>query len=74
MTNTPIPDLLRHARHDLRSPINAVLGYGDLLQKGVYGSLNEGQAEAIDKLLAAGHRLEMVVQELLERLESDPES
>jgi PAS domain S-box-containing protein len=47
--------------HELRTPINAVLGYSTLLLERIYGSLNEKQAEGIERTQkAARHLLELV--------------
>jgi PAS domain S-box-containing protein len=47
--------------HELRTPINAILGYSTLLLESIYGSLNEKQAEGIQRThKAAKHLLELV--------------
>jgi PAS domain S-box-containing protein len=47
--------------HELRTPINAVLGYSTLLLDRIYGSLNDKQAEGIERTQrAARHLLELV--------------
>src|SRR2546430_1476624 len=47
--------------HELRTPINAVLGYSTLLLERIYGSLNDKQAEGIERTQrAARHLLELV--------------
>ncbi|MFN2565171.1 MAG: PAS domain-containing sensor histidine kinase, partial [Gemmatimonadaceae bacterium] len=47
--------------HELRTPINAILGYSTLLLENIYGSLNEKQAEGIQRThKAAKHLLELV--------------
>jgi signal transduction histidine kinase len=47
--------------HVLRTPINAVVGYSNLLLDGIYGPLNEKQREGIQRTLrAARHLLELV--------------
>jgi signal transduction histidine kinase len=47
--------------HELRTPINAVIGYNHLLREEIFGPLNERQAEAIEKgNRSAQHLLELV--------------
>jgi PAS domain S-box-containing protein len=47
--------------HELRTPINAILGYSTLLLENIYGSLNDKQAEGIQRThKAAKHLLELV--------------
>jgi signal transduction histidine kinase/ActR/RegA family two-component response regulator len=47
--------------HELRTPINAVIGYNHLLRERVFGDLNEQQTGALDKAnRSAQHLLELV--------------
>ncbi len=47
--------------HELRTPINAVIGYNHLLRDELFGPLNERQAGAVDKAnRSAQHLLELV--------------
>ncbi len=47
--------------HELRTPINAVIGYNHLLQEKIFGQLNERQTEALEKAnRSAQHLLELV--------------
>lgn len=53
------PDLdqntrLAHVRHELRNPLNAILGYGQLLS---LDDLAPDQRDAVDEILAAGNLL-----------------
>jgi PAS domain S-box-containing protein len=47
--------------HELRTPINAIMGYSSLMLEGIYGPLNEQQANGIDRThKAANHLLDLV--------------
>jgi signal transduction histidine kinase/ActR/RegA family two-component response regulator len=47
--------------HELRTPINAVIGYNHLLRERVFGDLNDQQTGALDKAnRSAQHLLELV--------------
>jgi signal transduction histidine kinase/ActR/RegA family two-component response regulator len=47
--------------HELRTPINAVIGYNHLLQEQIFGELSERQSEALGKAnRSAQHLLELV--------------
>jgi signal transduction histidine kinase/ActR/RegA family two-component response regulator len=47
--------------HELRTPINAVLGYNHLLREEIFGPLSDPQKEALDKTSrSAQHLLELV--------------
>ncbi|MFW6331316.1 MAG: ATP-binding protein [Gemmatimonadota bacterium] len=47
--------------HELRTPINAVIGYNHLLQEQIFGDLSEKQKDALEKAnRSAQHLLELV--------------
>ncbi|HEY9226643.1 MAG TPA: ATP-binding protein [Gemmatimonadaceae bacterium] len=49
------------ASHELRTPINAVLGYMSLLLEGIYGPLNQQQKQSVERSeRATRHLLELV--------------
>lgn len=50
--------------HDLRAPLNGVLGFAKLLHDGKAGPLSEQQQEFVADVLASGHTLLNVVQRL----------
>lgn len=52
--------------HELRSPLTAILGYADLLQRGVAGKLNPTQAEFVGYMVSAGRHLLAVVNDILD--------
>jgi signal transduction histidine kinase len=52
--------------HELRSPLNAILGYSDLLQRGIGGELGEMQSEFLEHITAAGRHLTAVVNDILD--------
>jgi signal transduction histidine kinase len=54
------------ASHELKTPINVILGYVQLLREGVYGSLNEKQQHVGDVLEAQIKTLSRLVQQLLD--------
>jgi len=54
------------ASHELRTPINAVLGYTSLLIDGIFGPLNEKQSEALKRSAKATRHLLAIVNDLLD--------
>lgn len=52
--------------HELRTPINAIVGYNDLMRQGIYGELNERQADAVDKIGRCAGQLLALVNDVLE--------
>ena len=54
------------ASHELKTPINVVLGYLTLLQEGVYGPVTEKQREILDTLEGQSQTLARLVKQLLD--------
>lgn len=54
------------ASHDLRSPINSVKGFTDLLLEGVYGEMPPDQVEALEYIRAANDHMRDLVIDLLD--------
>ena len=59
-------ELLARVSHELRTPLNVILGYSEMLQEGLYGTLNEGQWDAADKIIESTTFLTKQVNELLD--------
>ena len=49
--------LLGTVAHELRSPIGAILGYVELLEDGLYGSLDERAGEPLSRIRSSAHQL-----------------
>ncbi|HEX2988233.1 MAG TPA: ATP-binding protein, partial [Chloroflexota bacterium] len=62
--------------HELRTPITAVLGYTDILLRGLRGELSPKQTEAMSAVRNAGQRLLALINDLLDmsRLEAGKQS
>jgi signal transduction histidine kinase len=62
--------------HELRTPINAVIGYTDLLSQGIDGPINSGQEQRLARMRASGRHLLSLIDELLSyaRIEAGAES
>jgi signal transduction histidine kinase len=66
--------LLGHASHVLRTPLNAVIGYSDMLMGGIMGSVGSGAvANAVTAINEAGQQVLSLVEELIDlaRLEEN---
>lgn len=57
--------MLAHVSHDLRTPINAILGYSELLE--MDGTLNESQKTSAERIVANSRRLINIVNSLLDQ-------
>jgi hypothetical protein len=59
-------DYLTALRHEFRTPLNAVLGFSDVLLSGIDGELNESQREDLEIIRASGIRLKLLVDSALD--------
>ncbi len=58
--------MLANMSHELRTPLNAIIGFSELLQRGVGGTLSEQQLEFVETVLASGHHLLSLINDLLD--------
>ena len=60
---------LANLRHELRTPINAIIGYGEMMNEDTQasGSLGHEMNSDILKILAAGHQLLQLVNDTLDQ-------
>ena len=54
------------ASHELKTPINVILGYLQLMQEGIYGPLNEKQRQVTETIGAQGRTLARLASQLLD--------
>jgi hypothetical protein len=54
-------DYLMALRHEFRTPLNAVLGFSDVLLSGIDGKVNESQREDLEIIRASGIRLRILL-------------
>jgi signal transduction histidine kinase len=64
---------LANMSHELRTPLNAILGFADLLKSGIYGPLNQRQAEYATHIHTSGNHLLALINDVLDisRLDLD---
>jgi signal transduction histidine kinase len=63
--------VLAGVSHDLRGPLNSVLGFAGLLLSGVDGEVSEGQRESLEALTRGGRDLLRLVDDLLDAARLD---
>ena len=54
------------ASHELKTPINVIIGYLELLQEGIYGEVSPKQREILDTLMKQANTLTRLVKRLLD--------
>ena len=54
------------ASHELKTPINVIIGYLDLLQEGIYGEVPQQQKEVLDTIKKQADSLTRLVKRLLD--------
>lgn len=54
------------ASHELKTPINVILGYVELLQEGIYGRLNDQQRDVCATIAGQARNLTRLVRRLLD--------
>jgi signal transduction histidine kinase len=59
-------DYLMALRHEFRTPLNAVLGFSDVLLSGIDGEVNESQREDLEIIRASGIRLRILLDSALD--------
>ncbi|HEY4954907.1 MAG TPA: HAMP domain-containing sensor histidine kinase [Gemmatimonadaceae bacterium] len=58
--------MVRGISHDLKNPLNVILGYTELLQQGVKGLLTEGQHESLSRIRASVESLLSLINDMLD--------
>jgi signal transduction histidine kinase len=63
---------LANMSHDLKSPLNSVIGFSELMLRGIEGEMSEGQKEDIRLIHASGEELLNLINNILDsaRLEA----
>jgi signal transduction histidine kinase/CheY-like chemotaxis protein len=69
---------LANMSHELRTPLTAIIGYSSVLKEGIFGPLNERQADALVAVIKSSEHLKNLIDDVLNlaRVESgkeDPE-
>ena len=59
-------DYLMALRHEFRTPLNAVLGFSDVLLSEIDGEVNESQREDLEIIRASGIRLKLLLDSALD--------
>jgi PAS domain S-box-containing protein len=57
--------LLANVSHDLRTPLGTIMGYSEMLEKGIFGEVNAEQKNAASEILDSSNRLLAFVNNLI---------
>jgi signal transduction histidine kinase len=52
--------------HEMRTPLNAVIGFSEVLQERMFGELNEKQADYINDIHSSGRHLLALINDILD--------
>ncbi|MET1026146.1 MAG: ATP-binding protein [Dongiaceae bacterium] len=60
--------LLANASHDLKTPLNAIIGFADMMRQGVWGPIdNRHYRDYVDNIHASGSLLLNMIRDILDR-------
>ena len=59
-------EFLAHMSHELRSPLNAIIGFSEVLLERMFGELNAKQAEYVEDVLTSGRHLLSLINDILD--------
>ncbi len=57
---------LANISHELRTPLNAIIGFSEVLAEGMFGDVNEKQAEYLRDILDSGRHLLSLINDILD--------
>jgi signal transduction histidine kinase len=59
-------EFLANMSHELRTPLNAIIGFSQVLREGMFGEVNEKQAEYLEDILSSGNHLLSLINDVLD--------
>lgn len=65
-TNRLKSEFLANMSHELLTPLNAIIGYSQLIQDGIAGSVSEEQKEYLFEVLKSSRQLQGLINEVLD--------
>jgi PAS domain S-box-containing protein len=66
VANRTKSEFLTNMSHELKTPLNSVIGFSDLLKEGIAGPLNEKQSRYVQFISSSGKRLLNIINDILE--------
>ncbi len=59
-------EFLANMSHELRTPLNAIIGFSEVLADGMFGEVNDKQAEYLRDILDSGRHLLSLINDILD--------
>ena len=59
-------EFLANVSHELRTPLNAVIGFSQMLERKVFGELNEKQLDYVQDIQSSGRHLLSLINDILD--------
>ncbi len=59
-------EFITNMSYELRTPLNTIIGFGELLDQNVFGPLNEQQADYVKNILSASDDLKNLISDVLD--------
>jgi signal transduction histidine kinase len=59
-------EFLANMSHELRTPLNAIIGFSEVLAEGMFGEINDKQAEYLRDILESGRHLLSLINDILD--------
>lgn len=59
-------EFLTNMSHELKTPLNSIIGFSDLLKEGIAGSLNEKQSRYVQFISSSGKNLLEIINDILD--------
>ncbi len=66
--------LMASVTHELKTPLNAIIGFSELLLSGTYGELEQRQRRYLENILAGGRHLLELINDILDYMRAQAES
>ncbi len=67
-------EFLANVGHELKTPLNAIIGFSDLMLQGIGGTLSDQHQEYMRDIVQSGHQLRHVIEQILAISRYDPDA